>query len=117
MHFSALIFATRDAVLEAPSPFHSIRFPGHSVNSFFSSLSSLYIILVIIILYRHLPTFPLSQLYRYYTHGRHKQPDALFFLLSLLFSVGFIHFCLFFFAMMSSLTLFVLEFSYPDSLI
>lgn len=43
MHFSALTSAARDAVLEAPSPFHSIRFPGHSENLFISSLSSLYI--------------------------------------------------------------------------
>lgn len=43
MHFSALIPAARDAVLEAPSSFYSIRFPGHSENLFISSLSSLYI--------------------------------------------------------------------------
>lgn len=43
MHFSALISAARDAVLEAPSPFHSIRFPGQSENLSISSFSSLYI--------------------------------------------------------------------------
>lgn len=55
-------------MLEAPSPFHSIRFPGHSENLFISSLSSLYI--------SSSPprlSLPPSQLYRYSRQTQH--PD------------------------------------------